>query len=63
MDEARPDRQPDRRRARSYPIAALLALFVGAAVLALASRLLPRGLAHLARGRHRGADARDLKRG
>jgi hypothetical protein len=51
MDETRPDRQPDRRKARRYPVEALLALFVGAALLALAGRLLPRGLAHLARRR------------
>ena len=62
MDQAGSDRQKGRGKARSYPIAALLALFVGAAILALASRLLPRGLARLARRRH-DTEGQNLKRG
>jgi hypothetical protein len=34
--------RPPRRKMRSYTLAALLAVFVGAAVVAVASRLLPR---------------------
>jgi hypothetical protein len=56
MDAA--DRQPERKRARRYPIEALLALFVGAALLALAGKLLPRGLSRLARRGRGGAEGR-----
>jgi hypothetical protein len=45
MDKAR----PDRGKTRSYTVVALLGLFVVAAILALASRLLPGGRARLAR--------------
>jgi hypothetical protein len=58
MDEA-----PKRRKARTYPIAALLALFVVAALVALASRLLPGGLARLARRRQGGSSAGGSRRG
>ncbi|MGA3057871.1 MAG: hypothetical protein ABSE70_07545 [Candidatus Limnocylindrales bacterium] len=40
MDKPR----PGRRKVHTYTVVALLALFVGAAVVALASRLLPGGL-------------------
>jgi hypothetical protein len=50
MDKAR----PDRRKMRSYTVAALLGLFVVAAVLALATRLLPGGLSRLAQRMLRG---------
>ena len=52
------DTQPDRHKTRSYTVAALLGLFVAAAVLALAGRLLPRGLARLASHRRQGTDDR-----
>jgi hypothetical protein len=45
MDENR----PERRKMRSYTVAALLGLFVVAALLALAGRLLPGSLSRLAR--------------
>jgi hypothetical protein len=35
------ERRSSRRKMRSYTLAALLAVFVGAAVVAIASRLLP----------------------
>lgn len=41
---------------RSYTVAALLGLFVVAAILALASRLLPGGLSRLAQRALRGDD-------
>jgi hypothetical protein len=44
MDETR----PERRKMRSYTVAALLGIFVVAALLALASRLLPGSLSRLA---------------
>jgi hypothetical protein len=43
MEEPR----PSGRKMRSYTLAALLAVFVGAAVIAVASRLLPRRLSRL----------------
>ena len=52
------DSQPSRRKTRSYTVAALLGLFVGAALLALAGRLLPRGLSRLARRHQDGSDDR-----
>ena len=52
------DSQPTRHKTRSYTVAALLGLFVGAALLALAGRLVPRGLSRLARRRQDGPDAR-----
>lgn len=45
MDEARPDRQ----KMRIPTVAALLGVFVLAALLAIASRLLPGGLSRLVR--------------
>jgi hypothetical protein len=47
MEEPR----PSRRKMRSYTLAALLAVFVGAAVVAIASRLLPGRLSRLFRAR------------
>jgi hypothetical protein len=44
MDKAK----PDRGKMRTYTVAALLGLFVVAAVLALLSHLLPGGLSRLA---------------
>jgi hypothetical protein len=55
MDKVR----PDRRKVRSYTVAALLGLFVVAAVLALATRLLPGGLSRLAQRTLRGDRAGD----
>jgi hypothetical protein len=53
MDKA----QPERGKMRTYTVAALLGLFVVAAVLAVASRLLPGGLSRLAqRALRRGAE-------
>ena len=48
--------RPDRRRMRSYTVAALLSVFVMAGSVALASRLLPGGLSRLAQRRLRGSD-------
>jgi hypothetical protein len=48
--------QPGRRKTRSYTVAALLGVFVAAALVALAGRLLPHGLSHLARHRRDGQD-------
>ncbi len=48
--------RPSGRRMRSYTLAALLAVFVGAAVIAIASRLLPGRLSRLIRG---GTESRD----
>jgi hypothetical protein len=45
---------PARRKMRSYTLAALLGLFVVAALLALATRLLPGGLSRLAQRALRG---------
>jgi hypothetical protein len=45
------DAQPRRHKTRSYTVAALLGLFVAAALVALAGRLLPGRLAGLA-GHH-----------
>ena len=62
MDKVR----PDRRKMRSYTVAALLGLFVMAAVLALATRLLPGGLSKLAQRMLRGdrnGDERGGERG
>ena len=42
-------RRPDRRKMRSYTVAALLGIFVGAAALAILSRLLPGRLSRLMR--------------
>jgi hypothetical protein len=54
---------PEHRSMRTYTVAALLGLFVVAAVLAIASRLLPGGLARVAqralRGGHDEGPARD----
>ncbi len=51
---------PKRRVMRSYPLAALLGLFVTAAIVALASRLLPGGASGFARRMlRRGRDERD----
>jgi hypothetical protein len=55
MDKVR----PDRRKMRSYTVVALLGLFVGAVVVALATRLLPRGLSRLAQRTLRGDDSGD----
>jgi hypothetical protein len=44
MDETR----PQRRKMRGYTVAALLGIFIVAAVLALASRLLPGSLSRIA---------------
>ncbi len=55
MDEA----QPNRRKMRSYTVAALLGLFVVAGIAALASRLLPGGLSRLAQRALRG-DSREV---
>ncbi len=52
------DSKPGRHKTRSYTVAAFLGLFVGAALLALAGRLLPRGLTHLAKRRQHGPDDR-----
>jgi hypothetical protein len=52
------DPQPTKRKTRSYKVAALLGLFVAAAVVALAGRLLPRGLSHLAERRRQGSGDR-----
>ena len=46
------DTNAPRRKTRSYTVAALLGLFVASALVALAGRLLPHGLARLA-GRRR----------
>lgn len=46
--------RPKRRGMRSYTVAALLGLFVMAAVVALASRLLPGGASGVARRLLRG---------
>lgn len=54
--------RPDRRRMRGYTVAALLGLFVVAAVLALATRLLPGGLSRLLKRAVRGADPESLSR-
>jgi hypothetical protein len=54
MDES----QPGQHKTRSYTVAALLGLFVAAALLALAGRLLPGGLTRLARRRQHGSDGR-----
>lgn len=62
MDKAQPDPRPDRRKIRSYTVVALLGLFVGAAVLALASRLLPGGPSRLVQRLLRRGD-RDNPRG
>ena len=62
MEEPR----PSRRKMRSYTLAALLAVFVGAAVIAIASRLLPGRLSRLLQARHRsrhGGKAGDDARG
>ena len=45
---------PTRRKMHTYTVVALLALFVVAAVVALASRLLPGGLSRLVERRLRG---------
>ena len=50
------DSQPSRHKTRSYTVAALLGLFVGAALLALAGHLLPRGLSRLAMHHQGGPD-------
>jgi hypothetical protein len=47
---------------RGYTVAALLGLFVVAAVLALATRLLPGGLSRLLKRAVRGADPESLSR-
>jgi hypothetical protein len=47
---------------RGYTVAALLGLFVVAAVLALATRLLPGGLSRLLKRAGRGADPESLRR-
>ncbi len=52
------DSKPSRHKTRSYAVAAFLGLFVGAALLALAGHLLPRGLSRLARRRQHGPDDR-----
>jgi hypothetical protein len=59
MDKAR----PDRRKVRSYTVAALLGLFVVAVVLALATRLLPGGLSRLAQRMLRGGERGDERGG
>ena len=46
------------RKTRSYTVAALLGLFVAAALVALAGRLLPRGLSRLAARRRDVSDDR-----
>jgi hypothetical protein len=43
------DPRPAKRKMRSYTLAALLGVFVGAAVLAIVSRALPGRLSHLMR--------------
>jgi hypothetical protein len=53
MEEPR----PFRRKMRSFTLAALLAVFVGAAVIAVASRLLPGRLSRLFQARHRSRHA------
>jgi hypothetical protein len=58
MEKAR----PDRRKTRSYTVAALLGLFVVAAILALASRLLPGGPSRLAQRLLRRGDPGDADR-
>jgi hypothetical protein len=57
MDETR----PQRRKMRSYTVAALLGLFIVAAVLALASRFLPGSLSRLARRALRRDDGEDYR--
>jgi hypothetical protein len=54
---------PDRRTTRSYTVAALLGIFVVAALLALASRLLPGGLSRLARRALSSGDRKASRRG
>jgi len=58
MDDQMNDPQPGRRKTRSLTVAALLGLFVAAAVVALAGRLLPRGLSRLATRRRQEPDGR-----
>jgi hypothetical protein len=59
MEEPR----PSGRKMRSYTLAALLAVFVGAAVIAVATRLLPGRLSRLVQARpgprHGGKDGHD----
>lgn len=51
------DKQPPaRRKMRTYTMTALLGLFVVAALIALATRLLPGGLSRLAQRALRGND-------
>jgi hypothetical protein len=57
MDETR----PQRRKMRSYTVAALLGLFVVAALVALAGRFLPGGLSRLARRALRRDDGEDSR--
>jgi hypothetical protein len=59
MDEGSMDQKPDRRKIRSYTLAALLGLFVLAALTALASRILPGPMSRLARRVLRGAGGQD----
>jgi len=52
------DKQPTRRKTGTYTVAALLGLFVAAALVALAGRLVPHGLARLARHRRHESEDR-----
>jgi hypothetical protein len=59
MDKAK----PEHRSMRTYTVAALLGLFVVAAVLAIASRLLPGGLSRMAQRALRGGHDEGSLRG
>jgi len=52
------DKQPTRRKTGTYTVAALLGLFVAAALVALVGRLVPHGLARLARHRRHESEDR-----
>ena len=52
------DKQRNRRKTGTYTVAALLGLFVAAALVALARHLVPHGLARLARHRQNGSQDR-----
>lgn len=52
------DKQTTRRKAGTYTVAALLGLFVAAALVALARHLVPQGLGRLARHRQHGSEDR-----
>jgi hypothetical protein len=60
MDQAQGDRPRNARKMRTYTVAALLGLFIVAALVALGARLLPRGLSRLvSRVRRDGTDGTD----